>query len=150
MFGTIAPIVGQIFYPSAVLVMGLQHRLRGVDVTVSTVLTTSILAVLAATGYLLIVTAMETVGPPTPLAVFATAALVAIGLLPMRRLIRRRVDRLVYGDAGAPEAARGHAGGGGGRDRHRRGRPARPGDGAAGHAAPRFGAPPGRGGRRGR
>ncbi|UPL10882.1 ATP-binding protein [Microbacterium sufflavum] len=102
-FGTIAPIVGQIFYPSAVLVMGLQHRLRGVDVTVSTVLTTSILAVLAATGYLLIVTAMETVGPPTPLAVFATAALVAIGLLPMRRLIRRRVDRLVYGDAGAPE-----------------------------------------------
>ncbi|WP_136040524.1 MULTISPECIES: sensor histidine kinase [unclassified Microbacterium] len=102
-FGTIAPIVGQIFYPSAVLVMGLQHRLRGIDVAVSAVLTTSILAVLAAGGYLLIVTTLETLAPPTPIAVFTTAAVIAIGLLPARRLIHRRVDRLVYGESGAPE-----------------------------------------------
>lgn len=102
-FGSIAPVVGQLFYPSAVLVMGLQHRLRGIDVTVSTVLTTSILAVLAAAGYLLTVTVLETNGPATPVAVFATAAVIAAGLLPARRLIRRRVDRLIYGEAGAPE-----------------------------------------------
>ncbi|MFK3676963.1 sensor histidine kinase [Microbacterium sp. NPDC090218] len=102
-FGTIAPIVGQIFYPSAVLVMGLQHRLRGIDVAVSAVLTTSILAVLAAGGYLLTVTALENLGPPTPVAVFTTAAVIAIGLLPARRVIHRRVDRLVYGEPGAPE-----------------------------------------------
>lgn len=102
-FGTIAPIVGQIFYPSAVLVMGLQHRLRGIDVAVSAVLTTSILAVLAAGAYLLTVTALESLGPPTPIAVFTTAAVIAIGLLPARRLIHRRVDRLVYGESGAPE-----------------------------------------------
>ncbi|MEU4013776.1 ATP-binding protein [Microbacterium sp. NPDC028030] len=103
LFGTIAPIIGQIFYPSAILVMGLQHRLRGVDVAVSAVLTTSILAVLAAGGYLLTVTALESLGPATPLAVFTTAAVIAIGLLPARRLIHRRVDRLVYGESGAPE-----------------------------------------------
>ena len=103
LFGTIAPIVGQLFYPSAVLVMGLQHRLRGIDVAVSSVLTTSILAVLAAGGYLLTVTALEALGPPTPLGVFATAAVIAGGLLPARRVVRRRVDRLVYGGTGAPE-----------------------------------------------
>ena len=102
-FGTIAPIVGQIFYPSAILVMGLQHRLRGIDVAVSAVLTTSILAVLAAAAYLLTVTALETLGPPTPVAVFTTAAAIAVGLLPARRVIHHRVDRLVYGEAGAPE-----------------------------------------------
>ncbi|MHC9046382.1 sensor histidine kinase [Microbacterium saperdae] len=102
-FGTIAPIVGQIFYPSAVLVMGLQHRLRGIDVAVSTVLTTSILAVLAAGGYLLIVAVWESYGPPTPIAVFTTAAAIALGLLPARRLIHGRVDRLVYGESGAPD-----------------------------------------------
>lgn len=102
-FGTIAPIVGQIFYPSAVLVMGLQHRLRGIDIAVSAVLTTSILAVLAVGGYLLTVTVLEALGPPTSLAVFTTAAVIAVSLLPARRLIHRRVDRLVYGESGAPE-----------------------------------------------
>jgi signal transduction histidine kinase len=102
-FGTIAPIVGQIFYPAAVLVMGLQHRLRGIDVAVSAVLTTSILAVLAAGGYLLTITALESPGPATPITVFTTAAVIAIALLPARRLIRDRVDRLVYGESGAPE-----------------------------------------------
>lgn len=103
LFGTIAPIVGQLFYPSAVLVMGLQYRLRGIDVAVSAVLTTSILAVLAAGGYLLTVTSLEELGPLTPITVFATAAVIAVGLLPARRLIHRRVDRLIYGESGAPE-----------------------------------------------
>lgn len=103
LFGTIAPVIGQIFYPSAVLVMGLQHRLRGIDVAVSAVLTTSILAVLAATAYLSTITVLDALGPPPPLAVFATAGVIAIGLLPARALIRRRVDRLVYGEPGPPE-----------------------------------------------
>lgn len=102
-FGTIAPIVGQIFYPSAILVMGLEHRLRGIDVAVSAVLTTIIVTVLAVGGYLLTVTALDLAGPPSPVAVFTTAAVIAAALLPLRRAIQHRVDRLVYGDAGAPE-----------------------------------------------
>lgn len=102
-FATIAPIVGQIFYPSAILVMGLQHRLRGVDVAVSTVLTTSIVAVLAASGYYVTVTVLEYAGEASAAAGFTTAAVIAVALLPAHNVIQHRVDRLVYGEAGAPE-----------------------------------------------
>ena len=103
-FGTIAPIVGQIFYPSAILVMGLQHRLRGVDVAVSAVLTTSIVAVLAAGAYYVTVTGLDYAGGGADAATgFATAAVIAAALLPAHRAIQQRVDRLVYGEAGAPE-----------------------------------------------
>lgn len=102
-FATIAPIIGQIFYPSAILVMGLQHRLRGVDVAVSTVLTTSIVAVLAASGYYVTVTVLEYAGEASAAAGFTTAAVIAVALLPAHNAIQHRVDRLVYGEAGAPE-----------------------------------------------
>lgn len=102
-FSTIAPIVGQMFYPSAILVMGLAHRLRGIDVAVSAVLTTSIVAVLAVGAYFLIVTAPGYPGLDSTAATLVTAAVIAAAQFPARRFIRKRVDRLVHGEAGGPE-----------------------------------------------
>ncbi len=102
-FGMIAPVIGQIFYPAAVLVMGLDQRLWGIDVTVSRVLVTAIVAVLAVLGYHVAMTTLSIAGGGAETGTaFFVAAIVALALHPVRGLVKRRVDLLVYGAAGEP------------------------------------------------
>lgn len=102
-FGMIAPVVGQIFYPAAVLVMGLDQRLRGVDVAVNRVLVTAIVAVLAVLAYHVTMTSLTLAGGGAEtFTAFLVAALIALALHPVRAVVSRRVDLLVYGAAGHP------------------------------------------------
>lgn len=103
-FGMIAPVVGQIFYPSAVLVLVLGRRLRGVDVAVSSVLSWSILTVLAVSTYLVLETGLSALlpWPAESIGVLAASA-VAIALIPAHDPIRRRVAALVWDEDGDPE-----------------------------------------------
>lgn len=98
-FGMVAPVIGQIFYPSAVLVLVLGPRLRAVDVRVSAVLTATILAVAAATGYALLMGMLAGFAPwPAPVSGVVAAVVVALALVPGRVRLRRGVERLVWGD----------------------------------------------------
>lgn len=103
-FGMIAPVVGQIFYPSAVLVLVLGPRLRGVDTAVSRVLAWSILTVVAVAGYLILDGALAALLPWSREAIgVAAAALVAVALIPAHDPLQRRVDALVWDDQNDPE-----------------------------------------------
>ncbi|MGN6271656.1 MAG: sensor histidine kinase [Protaetiibacter sp.] len=102
-FGMIAPVIGQIFYPSAVLVLVLGTRLRGIDIAVTRVLLWTILTVAAITAYLIVSELLATVTPLDPVAVgILSAAIVAIPLQAARRGIELGIDRLVYGPDGDP------------------------------------------------
>ncbi|WP_194409613.1 sensor histidine kinase [Microbacterium cremeum] len=102
-FGMVAPVVGQIFYPAAVLVMGLDRRLRGVDVAVSRVLVTAIVAVLAVLAYHLATSLLALAGGDGgTFSVFLVAAVIAVGLHPVHTIVRRRIDLLVFGTTHDP------------------------------------------------
>ncbi len=110
-FGMIAPVIGQIFYPSAVLVLVLGTRLRGIDIAVSRVLLWTILTVVAITAYLAVGELLATLTPLDPVAVgIVAAALVAIALQWARRGIGRGIDRLIYGPDGDPTRLLGRLG----------------------------------------
>jgi signal transduction histidine kinase len=102
-FGMIAPVVGQIFYPAAVLVMVLDQRLWGIDVAVSRVLVWSILTVAAVTAYLVLVSVLSNLGWNAQTTGIAAAAVVALAIQPVRHGLQRGVDRLVYRDGAAPD-----------------------------------------------
>jgi len=110
-FGMVAPVIGQIFYPSAVLVLVLGTRLRGIDIAVTRVLLWTILTVVAVTAYLWVSELLKVV---THLDAVATgivaAAIVAIALQWARRGIERGIDRLVYGPDGDPARLLGRLG----------------------------------------
>lgn len=110
-FGMIAPVIGQIFYPSAALVLVLGTRLRGIDIAVSRVLLWTILTVAAITAYLIVGELLETFTPLDPVALgIVAAAIVAIALQWARRGIARGIDRLVYGPDGDPTRLLGRLG----------------------------------------
>lgn len=103
-FGMIAPVVGQVFYPAAVLVIVLGPHVRGIDVAVGRVLLWAILVVIAVSGYLILVTALASVLDWEPYALGIAAALVvALGIQPLRSWLQVRVDRLVYSSGRAPD-----------------------------------------------
>lgn len=102
-FGMIAPVIGQMFYPSASLVLVLGTRLRGIDLAVSRVLLWTILTVTAVTSYLVVGELLALAFPLDTVAVgILAAAIVAVALQPARRGIARGIDRLVYGPDGDP------------------------------------------------
>lgn len=103
-FGMIAPVVGQLFYPSAVLVLVLGPRLRGIDIAVSRVLVWSILTVIAVTAYLVVVGGLGAFLPwPQEVVGIVAAAAVGVALLPLRDWLQRRVDRLIWDDGEDPD-----------------------------------------------
>lgn len=96
-FGMIAPVVGQVFYPAAVLVMVLGQHVRGIDVAIGRVLTWAILAVMAVAGYLVLTLVLgAAIDWPPQWVGIAAALLVAIGIQPARSWVQARVDALVY------------------------------------------------------
>lgn len=110
-FGMIAPVIGQIFYPSAVLVLVLGTRLRGIDLAVTRVLLWTILTVAAITAYLIVSELLTAVTSLDPVAIgILSAAIVAIPLQAARRGIELGIDRLVYGPDGDPARLLGRLG----------------------------------------
>ncbi|MBN9140789.1 MAG: hypothetical protein J0H23_08180 [Micrococcales bacterium] len=109
--GMVAPVAGQVLYSSAVLVLVLGTRIRGIDLAVSRVLLWTILVVVAITAYLAV---GEVLKATTPLDAVATgilaAALVALALQWARRGIADGIDRLIYGPDGDPAQLLGRLG----------------------------------------
>lgn len=102
----IALIAAQVFYPAAVLVLGLDQRIWGVDVAVSRVLVTAILAVVAVGVYLGATTLLGgSAGRVDAATGLVAAAVVALALQPLRTVVARWVGVLVYGSAGDPDRA---------------------------------------------
>ncbi|MDH6179979.1 signal transduction histidine kinase [Microbacteriaceae bacterium SG_E_30_P1] len=102
-FGMIAPVVGQVFYPAAILVIVLGSRVRGIDVAVNRVLLWAILVVIAVSGYLVLVSVLNSILDGEPYAVgIAAALIVALGIQPLRSWLQVRVDRLVYSSGAGP------------------------------------------------
>jgi signal transduction histidine kinase len=97
-FGLVAPVLGQILYPAAILVVVLGQRLWGVALVVSRLLLWSLLTFAGVALYLVLVAAL----PVTLAGVDALSLLVpvviALAILPLRGWLQRRIDRLVYGD----------------------------------------------------
>lgn len=95
-FGVIAPVLGQVLYPAAILVAVLGQRLWGVEVVVSRILLWSLLSLTGVALYLLVVTVV-----PAALgggAAFLGPLVVALAVLPVRDWLQQRIDRLIYGE----------------------------------------------------
>ena len=101
-FGMLAPVLGQIFYPSAVLVLVLGPRLRAIGVAVTGILTATILAIAAAAGYAMLAHLGGLTGMREPAVGIAAALIVAVALVPARDRLQRGVERLVWGGEGDP------------------------------------------------
>lgn len=97
-FGLATPVLGQILYPAAILVVVLGQRLWGVDLVVSRVLLWALLSFSGVVAYLVLVaTGPVRLSQQGPAALVVPIA-VALAVLPLRGWLQRRIDRLVYGE----------------------------------------------------
>lgn len=100
--GLVAPVVGQVLYPTAILVVILGQRLWGVDLVVSRVVLWSLLTIGAVTIYLLTVLVAPLLLPGADGLWLLAPLAVALSVLPLRAWLQRRIDRLIYGEGADP------------------------------------------------
>ncbi len=101
-FGMVAPVVGQVFYPAAILVMVLGPRVLGIDAGVARIILWSVLAVLAVAAYLVLLRVFELLRWDGEVAGVVAAAGVALGLQLLRPWVASRVVGLVYREGEGP------------------------------------------------
>lgn len=101
-FGLIAPVLGQVVYPAAILVVVLGQRLWGVELVVSRVILWSLLSISGVVLYLVVVLAVPRLLPGADGAWLLAPIVIAIAVQPIRRWLQRRIDRLIYGDGADP------------------------------------------------
>lgn len=95
----------QTLVPVAVAVGVLRHRLLDLQVVVRRTLLFGGLTVAVVVAFVLTTAALSGVVDGGPLPVAVAAALVAVGLTPLRERLQRAVDRLVYGERRDPVRA---------------------------------------------
>jgi signal transduction histidine kinase len=101
-FGLVAPVLGQVLYPAAILVVVLGQRLWGVEFVVSRVILWALLSISGVILYLVVVLAVPRLLPGAEGVWLLAPILIAIAVLPIRRWLQRRIDRLIYGDGAEP------------------------------------------------
>ncbi len=102
-FGMVAPVLGQVLYPAAILVVVLGQRLWGVELVVSRLILWSLLTVSGVFLFLLLVVLVPSIVPgggSGPM--LLTPVLIALAVQPLRRWLQRRIDALVYGEGADP------------------------------------------------
>ncbi|WGX98006.1 sensor histidine kinase [Nocardioides sp. L-11A] len=98
-------LLAQLFLPAALLVLVLGQQLWGVDARVNRGVVWLMMTVVIALAYLaLIGLAAQVLPDQSDVALALAVGLVGLGATPLRRLVQRRVDRLVYGTG--PDPAR--------------------------------------------
>ncbi len=105
-FGMVAPLLGQILYPAAILVVVLGQRLWGVELVVSRLTLWALLTVGGVAVQFAAVALVPVVLPgadPRGSGLVA-AVVIALAALPARGWLQRRIDALVYGEGADPEA----------------------------------------------
>lgn len=103
-FGMIAPIVGQVLYPAAILVVVLGQKLWGVEIVLSRITLWAMLSVTGIGVYLVVVVAAPRLLPASDGVWIVAPLAVALAIQPLRRWLQRRIDQLVYGQGADPEA----------------------------------------------
>jgi signal transduction histidine kinase len=99
----VAPLVGLLFMPAAVIVFALGRRVGGIELTVNRALVNVMLLAVLVTAYTAVATTLALAFPVAPLiAGVIGVAVLALGLAPLQRWVQARVDELVYGDAADP------------------------------------------------
>ena len=97
-------LLAQLFLPAALLVLVLGQQLWGVDARVNRAVVWAVTTVAIALSYLLLVGLTTWLLPhESELGLALAVGVVGLGSAPLRRLVQRRVDELVYG-AGADPA----------------------------------------------
>lgn len=104
-FALLAPVIGQVVYPAAILVVVLGQRLWGIELLFSRVLLWLLLSASGVATYLLLIAAVSVVLPADRdllrlLVPFALAA----AAKPLSDWLQRRIDALVYGAGADPVA----------------------------------------------
>lgn len=97
-FGLVAPVLGQILYPAAILVVILGQRLWGVELVVSRILLWSLLSISGVVLYLGVVAVVPATLSGLGGLSLIVPVVVAVAVLPLRSWLQRRIDRLIYGD----------------------------------------------------
>ncbi|WP_127819645.1 sensor histidine kinase [Microbacterium sp. CPCC 204701] len=101
-FGLAAPVLGQILYPAAILVVVLGQRLWGVELVVSRLLLWALLTFSGVAAYLVAVTVLPVTLAPVAGLSLMLPVLIAVAILPLRGWLQRRIDRLIYGEGADP------------------------------------------------
>ncbi len=101
-FGLVAPVVGQVIYPAAILVVILGQRLWGVEVLVNRLVLWALLTIGGVVVYLIVVVFAPAAVPWAQGSWILAPVAVAIAAQPLRTWLQRRIDRLVYGEGADP------------------------------------------------
>lgn len=103
-FALLAPVIGQILYPAAILVVVLGQRLWGVELVVSRLALWGLLTVSGVVIYLLAVLMAPLLLPGADELWIGVPVIIALAASPMRRWLQRRIDLLIYGEGADAEA----------------------------------------------
>lgn len=96
-------LVAQLFLPAALLVLVLGQQMWGVDTRINRGVVWAVMTVAIALAYLVLIAVTAQLLPGQSDVTLALAVgLVGLGSTPLRRLVQRRVDRLVYGTGADP------------------------------------------------
>lgn len=99
-----AQIVAGLSIPLGMTVAMLRHRLYGLDQVVNRVIVWSAMTILVIVGFVALVAVLRAVvtGERTSMTSLAVTGLIAVLFEPLRRLVQRGVDRLLFGDRDDP------------------------------------------------
>lgn len=96
-------LLAQLFLPAALLVLVLGRQLWGVDARVDRGVVWLMMTVASAVAYLVLLGATAILLPDdSDVGLALAVGIVALGATPLRRMLQRRVDRLVYGTGADP------------------------------------------------
>lgn len=97
-------LIAQALFPAAILVAVLRGRMWGLDLPISRAILLGLMTVVLVSAYLTVSLVASLLLPGRGFAHFLAAAAVAVGVQPALLWARRRVQRLVYGDASTDPA----------------------------------------------
>lgn len=100
--GLIAPIIGQVLYPTAILVVILGQRLWGVELVISRIVLWALLSIGGVTVYLVIVLIAPQLAPDSGGVWIVVPLAVALSVQPLRSWLQGRIDHLIYGEGADP------------------------------------------------
>lgn len=98
----VAPVLGQVVYPAAILVVVLGQRMWGVALVVNRLVLWSLLTIGGIVVYLIVVVLASPLLPERNGVWIVTPVAIALAAQPLTRWLQRRIDVLVYGDAADP------------------------------------------------
>lgn len=97
-YGLLAPVLGQVLYPAAILVVVLGQGLWGQQVVLSRIILWALLTISGVGIYFALVLAIPRVLPWPEGMEILVPLLIAIAIQPVRSWIQRRIDQLIYGE----------------------------------------------------